>query len=156
MHPQNVHHMFDFTYQKTTFQILDKANRKIAAIEAKIAERRTRIAKTMNEYGITDAAMNDILVQLHANRQRKVEVLQYTTNVASSESPEGPKEVTIGAGVVNLILTEQEYISAEKSQLAKLQMISRNLGPVTTVTPGGLIEVDKHQLSYDELTFLDF
>ncbi len=156
MHPQNVHHMFDFTYQKTTFQILDKANRKIAAIEAKIAERRTRIAKTMNEYGITDAAMNDILVQLHANRQRKVEVLQYTTNVASSESPEGPKEVTIGAGVVNLILTEQEYISAEKSQLAKLQMISRNLGPVTTVTPGGRIEVDKHQLSYDELTFLDF
>ena len=50
MHPQNVHHMFDFTYQKTTFQILDKANRKIAAIEAKIAERRTRIAKTMDEY----------------------------------------------------------------------------------------------------------
>ncbi len=153
MQVQNVDHMFNFTFEKTADEIKEACGRKLLAIAAKIEERSMRIKKMRDEHKITDAILLDIQEQMRADAKRGL-AAQYTSNKMSGGGT--GEEVTVGAGVINFILTEQDFIGGEKAQAERLNLIVRNLRPISGITANGTTYVQPFKLSYDELKFLGF
>lgn len=151
MQVERIDSMFNFTFEKSSTEIIEKSKAKVVAIKAKIEERGKRITATRTEYKITDAVLIDLLQQARAAQGRHV--MSYTSN-ASVKSGNGLTEetVTVGAGVVNMLLTEQDFIDGEKAQVSKLEVIIRNLADL----PDAQGRVRGHKLSFGELTFLGF
>lgn len=155
MQAQNIDRLFtNLTFEKTATEIVSAANTKISQINAKIEERVGRISTLREENRITDAVLVDVLNQMReaANKGREVHV--YNSTVASSSGR--TEEVAVGAGLINNLLTEQDFITAEKQQVERLNFIVRNLRDVTKYTPSGSPFVQKFTLSFDELRFLGF
>jgi hypothetical protein len=154
MQVQRIDTMFSFVYEKSASEIKRQAETKRAEIKSKIEERLARIRKTRDEYKITDAVLIDIQNQMRAQAQNAM-VAQYSSNVRSDDG-EGDQTVTVGAGVVNFLLTEQDFISGEKAQVDHLDLMIRNIRDVDRRTANGTTYVELFRLSYAELKFLGF
>lgn len=160
MHAQTIEHMFRFTFEKSADEIKRRAVAKISQITKKIGERQDRVARLRKEYGITDDVFVDLLRKAREADQSNAAHLNYTT---VSKPKKGLREgaITIGAGVVNNLLTESDFIDSEKAQVKQLQLIVRNLRDlpdrtITTLAKGVARPTRGHQLSYEELEFLGF
>jgi restriction endonuclease Mrr len=141
---------FRFTFEKTSDEIKKAAVAKIAALAEKNKEREERVAGLRKEYGIDDAALAQIL---QSARQQEQHARSFTYASGNPGTNSGRmEERTIGAGVVNHLLTENDFIQGDKANIKRLEMIVRNLRPL--VRQGHT--VDAYALSYDELEFLGF
>lgn len=155
MQVQRIDSMFNFTFEKTSEEIVTASTKKAKDIRNKIEERGIRIKKMRDEHKVTDAVLLDIQNQMRAQQKRGVETMSYTSNAQSSGGGV-QEEVTIGAGVINFLLTEQDHIDGEKSQVERLDTIIRNLRPVTGYAPDGSTYTVRPKLSYEELKYLGF
>jgi hypothetical protein len=155
MIPKRIDHMFNFTFEKTTAEIVTASTKKAMEIRNKIEERGLRIKKMRDEHKVTDAVLLDIQNQMRAQQKRGVESQSYTSNARSSGGG-SQEEVTVGAGVINFLLTEQDYIDAEKAEVEKLDAINRNLKDITAYAPDGTAYIKKFTIGYDELKYLGF
>lgn len=155
MQVQNIDRMFNnFTYEKSASEVVAAAKKKREEVSNKIEERQRRIRKMREEHKITDAVLIDIQNQMRADAQRGM-AAQYTSNTASDDDGRG-ETVTVGAGVINFILTEQDFIGGEKAQVERLDLMVRNLRDVERRTASGTPYVELFCLSYEELKFLGF
>jgi hypothetical protein len=146
--------MFNFVFEKTSDEVKEKAGSKIKALTAKNAERQQRIAKLREEHGIDDSALIQLLQA--ARQQERANSYSYTSN-AIVGGQNKMEEKTIGAGVVNHLLTENDFIETDKATIKKLDTLVRNLRPLPRITSNGNnYKADSYQLSYDELEFLGF
>jgi hypothetical protein len=152
MQAERIDHMLRFTFQKSSEEIKEKAKTKITALKAKVEERQKRVAKTRNEYGVTDEVWSGILEQMREKANTNVQSYSVSNNMKSPGNGKASEEITIPAGVVNSILTEKDYISAETAQVTKLDLIVRNLKDLKDEHG----EVCGHKLSESELTYLGF
>ncbi len=152
--------MFEsFTYEKSSVEIKEKAKVKIATLEDKIKEREARVTRIRTEYEITDQALVDIMTQARSAQQRDKMSFSYKTT--HNATAQGPEERTIGAGTINNLLTENDFIEAERKQVKRLQLIVRNLKDlpdqnVRVVTPGETRPLRGPTLREDELEYLGF
>lgn len=159
MHAQTISHMFgSFTFKKSADEIIDKATAKTAALKSKIEERKRRVADLRAEYGIDDAALVQLLQA--ARRQNNAMRYSYSSSMANNAGIDGAaqtEERTIGAGVVNNLMTENDFISAEGEQIDRLAFIIRNLKPIPRYADNGAeIPPDGFELSYEEMHYLGF
>lgn len=147
MHVQSLSGMFNFTFEKTSEEIVAAATRKRDSIRKKIGERESRIANIRSEYKITDESMINMLAKA---RQQNELHYNNSSGIPANAMTEG--SVTIGAGIVNMLLTERDFIEGEKAQVEKLDVIVRNLRDLPNDKGG----VRGHRLSYEELRYLGF
>lgn len=145
--------LFHFTFQKHHTVIVQAAKKKATELLLKIEERKARVIKLREEYGIDDAALIQLLTQ--ARSQQQAHSYTYMSNAPVRESNK-IEEKTIGAGVVNNLLTENDFIEAERSSVDRLNTIVRNLGPVVLTDNGALVTKENFELSYQELKYLGF
>jgi hypothetical protein len=155
MQVQRLDGMFNFTYEKSSAEIVDRAKVKAAQLRAKIEEREVRIRRVREEYKITDAVLIDILAKARAAAKRGENMISYSNSLPPQDGDQ-PEEVTIGAGVVNLLLTEGDHIEGEKANVDKLDMIVRNLKDKREFAPDGKEYAAGYQLSSTELKYLGF
>lgn len=146
--------MFSFTYEKSASEIIDKAKIKRTALLAKVEERKGRIKRIRDEYGIDDAVLIDLLQQARASA-RAAHAMQYTSNVKRDK---GLTEdaIVVPAGVVNNLMTEQDFITGEVEQTAKLDLIIRNLVDHPDERRGMEGKMRGHRLNTEELVYLGF
>lgn len=155
MHAPDVVRLFQqLTFNKSATEIVEASKKKVLKIKAKIEERVKRVADLRKEYGIDDAA----LIQLFQMARKQEQSLQFVYNSSVPADNQGQmRERTIGAGVVNNILTENDFIESEKSQVERLELIIRNLKDVPRFSSNGTpIAPQDFSLSYTELEFLEF
>jgi restriction endonuclease Mrr len=146
--------MFNMRFEKTANEIKEKAKIKMDALATKIAGRQIRVSKLREEYGIDDGALVQLLTA--ARRQDGAERFSYYSN-EPVRSGERIEERTIGAGVVNNLLTESDFIEADKANIKRLRLIVNNIRPRNKVTLNGVMyEEDVFPLDYEELEFLGF
>jgi hypothetical protein len=155
MQVQRIDNMFNFTFEKTADEIITAAKKKVVDVRNKIEERGMRIQKMRAEHKVSDAVLIDIQNQMRAQEKRGVERMSYTSNAQTSAGGV-QEEVTIGAGVINFLLTEQDHMDGEKGQVERLETIIRNLRDVTAYTAGGTPFIVKPKLGYEELKYLGF
>jgi hypothetical protein len=155
MQVQRIDNMFNFTFEKSAPEIVERAKDKATATRRKIEEREVRIKRAREEYKITDAALVDIMAQARDQMQRGAMALVYNSKIRSDDGLH-EEDVTIGAGVVNMLLTERDHIEGEKSQVEKLDMIVRNLKDLRRHAPDGKEYLKGHELTSAELKFLGF
>ena len=164
MIPQEISDMFNFHFEKTSAEIIEKAKPKVSQLNAKIIERQGRIAALREEHGIDDGALIQLLTEARRHAQQRVYAQNYTYTTSSGgrggAGQDGGKleEKTIGAGVVNNLLTESDHIESERASVRQLESIIRNLRPLTRVAQntGIAYTVDTNELTFDELKFLGF
>jgi hypothetical protein len=158
---RNIQHLFVFSYEKSYHEIIDKTHAKIGKIKAKIEERQTRIARLRKEYSIDDGALIQLLTEARKNAANHAANNMYSYS-STSNAPVGSgnrmEERTIGAGAVNDLLTENDFIESEKDQVKRLELVARNLGPITRFASGDGTKYEQthFDLSTDELEFLGF
>lgn len=150
MQVQSIRNMFCFEYEKSSAEITTAMKKKIQALKAKIGEREERLAKVRKEYKITDAALLDLMKQAR-QASKNVNAMSYSLNASITEGPE--EQIVIGAGIVNFLLTESDFISGEKEQVDKLELITRNLKDLLHPE---LKTFHGHKLTENELEYLGF
>jgi hypothetical protein len=153
MQVQRIDNMFNFSFEKPATEIVEKAKNKAAVIRHKIEEREGRIKSVRTEYKISSEMLVDIMAQSREQTQRGA--VAYNSKVRSDDGLT-EEDVTIGAGVVNLLLTERDHIEGEKAQVEKLDMIARNLKDTRHFAPDGKAYMEGHTLTTIELKFLGF
>ena len=153
MQVKSISHMFAFPFPKTTKEIVDACRKKEIEVRAKVEEREGRVARIRAEYKITDAVLIDLLSQARAAQKQHNALMNYSSSAQGSNDSGETVVVTIGAGVVNMLLTERDFIDGEKTQADKLALVARNLRD--TVDERGITRISQN-LSYDELRFLGF
>ncbi len=154
MKVQDISHLFSrFQYTKSSTEIVEKMKVKMIALRQKIAERTERIAKVRAEYKITDAVLVDLLQQARAASRRDA-LMSYSSKQKHEGSTGTEEDLVIGAGVVNQLLTENDFIEGETSQASRLELIIRNLKDAERQWSGG--RALGWELSEDELRYLGF
>lgn len=156
MKPADVKHSFNFTFEKTSEEIKTKCQEKALSLTAKIEDRQARVAALRAEHGIDDKALIQLLTEARKHSQDRT-TFSYVSNSPVQNGP-AQQERTIGAGVVNFLLTESDFIESEKESIKRLQMIIRNLRPLVrnAAENGAEYPEDRHSLTYSELEFLGF
>jgi hypothetical protein len=155
MQVQRIDNMFNFTFEKSADEVIAAAKKKVVDVRNKIEERGVRIQKMRAEHKVTDAVLIDIQNQMRAQDKRGVERMSYTSNAQTSAGGV-QEEVTIGAGVINFLITEQDHMDGEKAQVERPETIIRNLRDVTAYTANGTSYVNKFKVGYEELKYLGF
>jgi len=156
MYQKDIDHMFHFTYVKSSAQIVEKATAKVAALRAKIEERRARIKTIRTTYEITDEVLIDLLQQAR-NQARNAQTVSYTSNARVAQGASmSEATVTVPAGVVNNLMTEQDFIAGEQAQIRDLKLIIRNLEDLPDTRPGCTDKRVGHTLTKEELVYLGF
>lgn len=155
MQPRGTGHMFQWSIEKTADEIKQKASAKIDFLKKKIEERQGRVDRLREEYQIDDKAFIQLLQA--ARKQAGAERFSYTHNSVTPAGQNQMEEKTIGAGVVNNLLTESDFIESERSDVRRLSTIVRNLRPLPRVTTtGATYEENTFGVSHEELEFLGF
>lgn len=161
MQAERIDGMFHFHYIKSSVEIIGAMTQKITALKTKVEERRTRVRNLREEYKITDAIYIDLLEQAREalkrndNNRMSYSVSNAIASKADASNSKGmAEEFTIGAGVVNNLLTENDFIKAEEGQVAKLELICRNLKDEERDWSGG--RKIGWSLSESELKYLGF
>jgi hypothetical protein len=124
MQVQRIDNMFNFTYQKPAEQIKEMAKLKIAKLQAKVAEREARLREAREANGITDAVLNSVMLQIR-EQEKSGGRGTFSNSVSVNRATE--ETVTVGAGLVNMLLTEMGFVEEETRQIKKLELIARNL-----------------------------
>lgn len=152
MMTENMFH--SLTFRKPFVEIQDRMVRKSNELKHKITEREERIAKLREEYSITETMLVDLFRQARNAERNRESVVNYST---TRRNAGGMEETVIGAGVVNALLTESDFIEAARKDIDRLGLLSRNLGPrrITEGTMAGQL-VDDHELTLAELLFLGY
>jgi hypothetical protein len=158
MEAQRTDRMFNFTYEKSSAEIIDKASSKVDVLAAKVEERGHRVAKLRDEYGIDDKAMAQLYQQRFEMEREHRQASHYNYSTAAIVNGEKRmEEKTVGAGVVNDLFTENDFIKAEQDSIERLNTIVRNLRGLPRVTQNGNVyKSDSYALNYEELEFLGF
>jgi hypothetical protein len=141
-----------FSYEKTVEEIKEAMKEKMAALQAKVVERKARIVRIKAEFDITDEDMIDLLTQAAnaAIGNRRVQ-MSYSTAVGGGEAK------IISAGVVQNLITEKTLIEQEVGSISHLQRIVRNLRPIDTHGENGEpYTQNTFPLTDEELDFLNF
>lgn len=155
MHAKTIDHMFNFTYRKSSHEIIAKMETKILIVQAKIEDRVQRVAALRAEYGIDDAALVQLLTA--ARKQAGAMKFSYTSNSSVRGGASEMQERTIGAGAVNNLLTESDFIESERDQVTRMKLVVRNLQPIPAFAANGTPLPDTgFQLSDDEIEYLGF
>lgn len=146
--------MFHFRYVKSSDEIIAKMRTKVTALRNKVEERKVRIKNLRTEYKITDAIYASLLEQAReAQKKNDMAKMSYTVkNDTPTKGMQENDELVIGAGVVNHLLTEQDFVKSEEAQADRLDLICRNLRD-TKNEKGELVG---HELGEAELTYLGF
>jgi hypothetical protein len=152
MRVQDIGNMLNFTYVKTTKEITDACHKKIAVLGNKIQERKGRLSAMREEYKITDAILIELLQQARKAQNDARQTYQTSNMVKGSDGKFTEETFTVGAGVVNMLLTETDFIEGEKKQAEKLTLIVGNLRDVPD--ENGFFR--GHHLSEDALRYLGF
>lgn len=157
------------TYNRFTTAVLrERMTAKVAALGAKVGERRGRINRLMEEHGITQEHLSNMLVQYMKDQEqgRSRTSYNFASNVAlgaASSIAAGPNlqmrgEVIVPAGVVSNIITEKQLIESETSEAERMSLILRNLRdtlPVIDEKTNTLVERPViHTLSDEEIDYL--
>jgi len=158
MRPTDISHMFgSLTFMKTATEIVVAAKAKIELISAKIEERQKRLADLRREYNIDDAALIQLLTAARKQQQSSQYTNQYIFNTTQPDQQSGMVERAIGAGVVNNLLTENDFIEAEREEVKKLKMIARNLKDIPRYAENGMeLPPAGFMLCSEELQYLGF
>lgn len=160
MHAQTIDHMFgSLHYTKPVAEIREACRKKAEQIRAKVEERQGRLERLRREYDVSDADIIQLLTMARKQARHDLGPVSYTYNKLSSSPGGGTRmeEKTIGAGVVNNLLTESDFIEAEREQAKKLDFIIRNLKPIIRFSDTGAPYTQtEFSLSQDELEFLGF
>lgn len=153
MHAKMIDHLFRFTYQKSAAEIIEKMRTKIDKVKDKIEERQRRLADLRREHAIDDAALIQLLTA--ARKNVNAQSYSYTSNVSATSR--GMEERTIGAGVVNNLLTENDFIESERDAVKRMEMIVRNLKPIPHYASSGTpLPEQEFELGQEELEYLGF
>lgn len=158
MKVETIEHMFRFTYEKSSAEIKVQMQAKISLLSAKITEREKRIQDTRLAHGITD----EVLIKLYelARKQAKMESnnnrMFYSVSSSVKKSDGGITEetMTIGAGVVNMLLTEGDFLEEERGTVLRLSLIIRNLQDLPDDKSPH--KTRGHELTEQELSWLGF
>lgn len=154
MMPREVDLMRQIPICKTVNEIKEAAKAKLKVLQDKIVEREKRLADLRAEYNIDDAALVQLLTA--ASRANSMSY-SYTNKTVSEKGEESIEERTIGAGVVNHLLTENDFVEAEKASVKELELIVRNIRPLQKYSANGtLYEQSEFQLNEDQLEYLGF
>lgn len=154
---RTIDHMFgSFEFRKSTEEIKKASLTKIEKLKAKITERERRIAALRKEHDIEDSD----LIQLLKAARKNAAAQTYTYSKSMSSTQAGQRmteERIIGAGVVNNLLTESDFIEAELDQIKVLERIIRNLNPLMKFSENGSTYTVSHfKLTPEELDYLEF
>lgn len=146
-----------FAYSKSYLDIQEASKKKVILLGAKITEREARIARLRKEFEITDQDMIQLLSQAAQDalsNMRSTATMSYSIGGGAS----GGEVRIVGAGIVQNILTERQLIEQEKDDVERLQLIVRNLRPLTrySATTGEAYQIEYFDLSEADLTFLGF
>lgn len=152
MQAERIDHMLRFTYEKSSDAIKEKAKLKITALKLKIEERQKRVQKIRSEYQVTAEVWSNILEQMHNKANANVQSYSVSNNMKAPGNGKMSEEIVVPAGVVNNILTENNYINSENDQVTKLELIVRNLWDLK----GEDGRERGHTLNENELTYLGF
>ncbi len=163
MHPTNTSHLFShIQYEKSSDAMKEKIALKLVALRAKVEERTMRIAKLREEYKISDAMLIDLLMQARKAQSRNEARMSYHVSSMASGAENAPanneKIVEIGAGTVNNLLTEHDFIESERTQIRDLELMHRNLAdlPDERLVVNGQLVYRGHMLSAEALQYLGF
>lgn len=149
--------MFHFTYEKSSEEIIFRMTAKLATINAKIIEREARIRDARTAHQITDDILIKLLMQARQQaKEDRFDRMSYSVSntVRKQDGSVSEESVLIGAGVVNMLMTETDFLEEEKSSVARLELIIRNLKDLPNHSPPH--EIKGHQLTEAELTWLGF
>lgn len=154
-------HLLNFSYQKSVDEVKSACQDKLIKLSAKIKERGERVKALRDLHGIDDSALIQLLTA--ARRAQNANHYTFTASIAMSTNY-GSKgtnqtemvEKTVGAGVVQNLLTEQDAIEQETDSMRKLNLIIRNLRPYRAwnAPTGEFYSDDQVKLTVDELSFL--
>lgn len=152
MHEINIDNMFGgLRFTKSAAEIITAAKPKIEELTAKVAERKERIKATREEYKITDAVLIELLRQMTPHTRPSLK-MSYTASVDAADDDDG-EPMTVQAGIVAQLETEERLSRAEQKAIDRLQLIVRNLRDLPEEAhPLGRGFV----LNYAELIFLGF
>lgn len=158
MQPQRHQHMFNFQYVKSSKQITEKMSAKIIQLKSKIEERKKRIKGIREENKITDAVYIDLLEQARDAQRKNAQVISYSVSNKMAGGSGGPgglaeETFTIGAGVVNSLLTESDMLRSEGEEVTRYELIVRNLEDLENTDTGKKVG---HRLQEEELRYLGF
>jgi hypothetical protein len=159
MQVQQIGNMFRYEYQKTAVELVTAMTTKVTSIKAKVEERIARIAKVRTEYRITDAALLDVMKQARQAQKAGAMIMNYSTSSTGSTGMtdgSGGEQITVGAGIVNFLLTEQDFIEGEQAQVERLELVMRNLKDPVAYTRDGQPYTQLVSISHDEAKFLGF
>jgi hypothetical protein len=157
MQAPRIDHMFNgINYTKSADEIKEKAKAKILKLKDKIEDRARRIAAVRKEHDIDDADLVTLLQLLRKNAGATTLTYQKMSNVPARQGMSDEK--TIGAGVINNLLTEQDYMDQERDQVAMLDLMVRNLKPIPhySTTTGEKLPGEEFHLNNEELKYLEF
>lgn len=156
--------MLNFHYQKSIDEVKSACAEKVIKLAQKIEERRKRISDLRQLHEIDDSALIQLLTA--ARKQQNQGYYTFTPSVGLGNSMIQAKqpdqrdtvEKTVGAGVVQNLLTEQDAIEQETDSMRKLNMIQRNLRPTQSwnAETGEFYSTDFVSLNPQELSFLGF
>ncbi len=147
--------VLNFSFQKSSEEILAKAAVKAESLAAKIAEREGRIVRIRKEFDISDQDMINLLSQAAQDALSNARIA--TTMSYNLAGQDGDTRI-VAAGVVQNLLTERQLIEQEKDHVEKLKMITRNLRPLVAYATqtGEKYEVDTFTLTEADIDFLGF
>ena len=146
--------LHNLSFEKSSSEIKEKATAKIASLGAKIKEREGRIARLRKEFDISDQDMIKILSQAAQGALSNASVATTMSyNIGNQDEVR-----VVAAGVVQNLITERQLIEQEQALVEKLQLVFRNLRPIThhATNTGVAYEVDTFTLSEADLDFLGF
>lgn len=117
-----------------------------------------RIADLRTTYEIDDAALIQLLqAAREQHRSKAPNTYSYQKSVSHRDGGIRMEEKSIGAGVVNNLLTENDFIASEREQVKTLDLMIRNLKPIQRFASNGSpLPDEEFSLSTEELTYLDF
>lgn len=149
--------MFHFKYTKPAQEIISKAKSKTEHLKKKIEERQARLVALRKEHEIDDAALIELLEAARREQKRGEVRMSFSYTKALSPSSAARAEASIGAGVVNNLLTESDFVSAERDEVKALELMIRNLKPIPRFAENGNpLPEEEFQLSAEELEYLGF
>lgn len=158
MQPRNITSMLNFSYRKSAVEIKAKAKDKVAALKDKIEERKGRVRRLREEFKITDAVYINLLEQAREAAKRGENRMSYSVSLGNqTQAQQGLQEgdsITVGAGTVNALLTENDFIKSEEREAKRLELIVRNLEDLPTDWSNGV--AIGHDLSEADLEYLGF
>lgn len=146
------------SYNKfTSIQVRAAMTEKALQLQAKIEERRGRVAALMEAHHIDGSMLSDVLGQYMKDRQAGQVRMSYSNRTHSGASGPPPAGVSIPAGVIANLVTEKELIESESAEAARLTMITQHLYDVEPAvgTDGKLYDrAVVHTLTDDEIEYL--